>query len=257
MNEQRNINGVTTFSQYMRVAFLVSLVSVVTACGSAGNKDTASVEVKPTLAETTQFIPVQKYDDKTSTYLPYEPQENPYLALKGRINKKAVTGYIEARRLYRAKKYDAAAKVLNNVVELDKKISGPLVMLGDIAVQNKQMDKAVEYFEKAITVNAKNINAYVKLAHAKRILGEFLPAQNVYADALAVWPDFPEAHLNLGILYDVYLNHPLRAQKHMEAYQFLTGGGDAKVAAWIGEIQGRTGIKTNFIGDKNSSQVQQ
>lgn len=232
--------------------FALTLVS----CGSGVKKDTNIGEAKPILAETTQYIPVQKYDEKTATYLPYEAKANPYLALKGRINKSAVTKYIDARRLFRAKKYAASEKVLNEILVLDKKLSGPLVMLGDIAVQKNELEKAVGYFEQAIAVNAKNINAYIKLAHTKRILGQFLPAQNVYADVLAIWPDFPEAHLNLGVLYDVYLNHPLRAQKHMEAYQFLTNGKNSEVANWIAEVQSRTGVKTSFIGGQNSSQVQ-
>ena len=77
-------------------------------------------------------------------------------------------------------------------------------------------------YEEAIRINKDNVNAYLRLALAQRELGEFILAQNTYSEALAIWPDFPEAHLNLSILYDLYLNHPIRAQEHMEAYQFLT-----------------------------------
>ena len=78
---------------------------------------------------------------------------------------------------------------------------------------------------------------------------------STYAEALSVWEDFPEAHLNLAVLYDIYLNDPLQAQQHMEAYQFLTEEKDAKTAEWLQEIQSRTGIAPNlYIGPSNTSQ---
>ena len=78
-------------------------------------------------------------------------------------------------------------------------------------------------------------------------MGEFNVAQNTLALALQIWPDFPEAHLNLSILYDLYLNDPKSAQQHMEAYVFLNGNKNAQSEQWLAEIQGRTGITTSFI----------
>jgi hypothetical protein len=74
------------------------------------------------------------------------------------------------------------------------------------------------------------------------MLGNFTQSKRIYADVLKIWKDFPEAHLNLGVLYDVYLNDNIKAQKHIEAYQFLTGGRNEEVAGWLLEIQGRTGV---------------
>lgn len=224
----------------------VLLVLAIVGCGSAGVKDEVQATEKLTLLDTTPFIPVQEFDEKTSTYLPYEAQPNPYLVLKGRINKDAVTKFIQARRLFRAGNYKQVEVLLSEVVALDKKLSGPWVMRGDIEIKQEKLEPAIAHYAKAIEVNSSNINAYIKLAKTQRLLGKFLQAQNTYTDALKVWPDFPEAHLNLGILYDIYLNHPLRAQKHMQAYQFLTEDKDKEVAAWINEIQKRTGLKTSL-----------
>lgn len=230
-----------------RILLLPLCVVMLAGCGSAGVKESdQSAAAAPQLRDTTVFLPVQEYDKKTATYLPYEAKENPYLALKGRINKQAVVKFIQARRLYKAKNFRQVEILIDEIATIDDKLSGPLVMRGDIAVAQDRLADALVHYEQAIVINPRNINAYIKLAKTERLLGRFIDAQNTYAEALAVWPDFPEAHLNLGILYDIYLNHPLRAQKHMQAYQFLTGGENQQVSTWINEIQGRTGVKTTL-----------
>jgi len=76
-----------------------------------------------------------------------------------------------------------------------------------------------------------------------RLQGKFIQSQNVYAKSLALWKDFPEAHLNLGILYDIYLNKPLAGQQHMEAFQFLSDSKKHEVTEWLSEIRTRTGVE--------------
>jgi tetratricopeptide (TPR) repeat protein len=96
-------------------------------------------------------------------------------------------------------------------------------------------------------VNKNNVNAYIALGQLQRKQGYFSDAQNTYLEALNVWKDFPEAHLNLAILYDLYVNEPEEAQKHYEAYDFLTGRKDEKVKKWLVEVKQRTGIERSFI----------
>ena len=43
------------------------------------------------------------------------------------------------------------------------------------------------------------------------------------------------------------MNQPEQAQKHYEAYQFLTNGRDQKVHKWLVEVKQRTGIERSFI----------
>ncbi len=193
------------------------------------------------LVSTQEFVPVPKKDN-AGVALPYETTVNPYILQKGKIKKESVARFIEAKRAVRQKQYAQAENILLEMAKEDKSLSGPWVLLGDIVAEQKQYAKAVEYYQKAISANASNLNAYMHLALVQRQQGEFLRAQNTYRTVLSLWRDCPEAHLNLAILYDIYLNHPLRAQKHMEAYQFLTSGQNTEVAQWLVEIQKRTGI---------------
>lgn len=211
---------------------------------------------KPDLLSTVQYIPEQKIDPELGV-MPYEAGENPYLSQRGRVRRESVLSFMEARRAYNAGNHAQAQTMLNELAEQDRSLSGPWVMLGDIHRNRGQYEQATQHYVSAIEINRLNVNAYLRLAKTQRLQGHFLHAQNTYAKVLSIWPDFPEAHLNLAILYDVYLNHPLRAQQHMEAYQYLTGANNKTVTEWLTEIQQRTGIAPMYkpeqaLGDSDA-----
>ncbi|WP_226986436.1 tetratricopeptide repeat protein [Saccharophagus degradans] len=230
-------------------ALVTSAVLTLSACNTTGVKTTgADVEQAAELMATLRFVPVLEVDKEGVTQ-PYEALPNPYIK-RGRIDKESVSQFITARRAFNKGDFNSATKTLNALTQSDSSLSGPWVLLGDIAMESKDTKLAITHYQKALEINRSNMNAWLRLAHALRVQGEFLKAQNVYAHALAEWKDCPEAHLNLAVLYDVYLNLPLRAQKHMEAYMFLTGGEDKKVANWLMEIQKRTGVAQALPADK-------
>ena len=129
------------------------------------------------------------------------------------------------------------------------------MLLGNIAVEEKQLKLAQDHYKQALKITPGNINAYIALARAQRLMGEFDVAQNTLAQVLSIWKDCPEAHLNLGVLYDLYLNQPTKAQQHIEAYLFLNQYKDQKAIAWFNEIQSRTGIEKSFIDAKQKAKL--
>ena len=238
---------------YVKHALLLAaslcLAALLSSCGGAPVKpvdDVAEENIK--LIPTLDFIPVLQADKDGVVQL-YEAMPNPYIK-RGKVRKASVASYIEARRAFKAEDYEKAEKILAILVEEDDSISGPWVMRGDIALNRSDVAQAKEYFTRALEINSDNINAWLKLAYAQRLEGKFLLAQNTYAQVLALWKDCPEAHLNLAILYDIYLNLPLRAQKHMEAYLFLTENKNETVANWLQELQNRTGAASALPLDK-------
>jgi len=235
--------------------FLLSLVVVfLYSCAGTVTKDSDSAaEVSIQIQPTKKYLPVRQYD-KNGLIVPFVASENPYLELK-KIDRQAVLYFIEVQKAFKSEKFDAANTLLDKVIAEDEKLAGPWVYKGMIAIEQGDRKLAQAHFKHAIKLYPKNVNAYLPLAKLQRLDGQYIEAQNTYADALTVWRDFPEAHLNLGILYDIYLNDPLQAQQHMEAYQFLKGGGDAEVSRWLEEIRSRTGIEPNlYIGPSNASQ---
>ncbi|UXD86357.1 tetratricopeptide repeat protein [Thalassolituus hydrocarboniclasticus] len=199
-----------------------------------------------TLTQTVQYLPKQGYDEKGQK-IPYVPAENPYLKQTGTISKGSVLLFIEAKKALAADDEKTAVQKLKVIVEKDPSLAGPLVMLGDISMTNDRPAEAEAYYQQALGINAQNVNAWLGLGEAQRHQGKFIVAQNTYAKALQQWPDFPEAHLNLAVLYDLYLNIPQQAQAHYEAYLFLTNKKTHAASDWYEEVQSRTGISTSFI----------
>ncbi len=232
-----------------KVAALLS-IALLAAC--ANKLTLPAAGEKAELKATAQYVPQQAYDEQ-GNLIEYVAKENPYLAIKSRIDKGSVLLYIEAKKAKRSGDFKTAKQKLKVITKNDDSISGPWVMLGDIAFEEKKYSQAEKHYQQSILINPKNINAYVALAQVQRVLGAFHVAQNTLALALQLWPDFPEAHLNLSILYDLYLNQSSKSQRHLEAYLFLTQYKNKKAIAWYSEVQDRTGITQSFIDEKVSS----
>ncbi len=198
------------------------------------------------LAESGAPLPKQLYD-AAGQKIAYVPAANPYTADQAPVPSQAVADFRAASALLDAEKYRDARIAFRQMTRDFPALSGPWVKLGDIADTRGYQDKAEEAYRQALAVNASNVNAYLSLALHLRKKGEFVQAQQVYIDALTLWKDFPGAHLNLAILYDLYLNRPELAQPHYEAYDFLTDGSNPEVANWLIEVRRRTGIETRFV----------
>ena len=240
---------VKTIASSKKIAVALSVV-LLAAC--ANNLTLPVAGEKAELKKTVQYVPQQAYDEQ-GKLIEYVAKENPYLAIKSRIDKGSVLLYIEAKKAKRNGDFKTAKQKLRVITKNDDSISGPWVMLGDIALEEKKYSQAEKHYQQAILINPKNINAYVALAQVQRVMGAFHVAQNTLTLALQLWPDFPEAHLNLGILYDLYLNQSHKSQQHLEAYLFLTQYKNKQAINWYSEVQTRTGINKSFVDEKVSS----
>lgn len=191
-------------------------------------------------------LPAQAYGAEGKK-IPYVPQPNPYTTGAKPVPTEARAIYVVASNLLRQGNLKAARENLQKLTEKYPALSGAWVKLGAIEEKNENYDNAITHYAKAISVNSNNVNAYIALGLLQRRQGYFSDAQQTYLAALDVWRDFPEAHLNLAILYDLYANLPEEAQKHYEAYYFLTGSKDENVRKWMVEVKRRTGIERSFI----------
>lgn len=228
-----------------RLPAVIVLVLSVVACAFNSGKHTWNYDgsAPAKLMPTDIYLPKQQVDEN-GLRVPYEAQPNPYEELTGRIDRDIIDRYIQARRAFQSGDYVQAEELLTALMADAPNLSGPVVMRGDIAVATDNLPQAVEFYMAAIRINPINFNAYLRLAKAQRMRGHFAHAQNTYARALQRWPDGAELHLNLGVLYDIYLNQPLQAQAHMEAYQLLRGDNSGEVVAWLDEIRQRTGVQS-------------
>jgi cellulose synthase operon protein C len=85
----------------------------------------------------------------------------------------------------------------------------------------------------ALAANAQGI--------AQRKAGKFAEAEAAYRHALEADPNYAPAHLNLGILCDLYRGQPQEALPQFEQYVALTGE-NKRVSGWIAELRKRLGV---------------
>ena len=206
------------------IKFLVVLGVVVLAITALSSCASLSSPKKPKSA-----VKIETTNEKSTERLLAQP--------KFRISKKTITAYNEALKHMRAKNYDTAIIEMQKVAKMDQRISGPWVNIGVAYQELGDSKRALLAFEKAITINPNNPYALNQLAILKRENGEFDEAEKLYMKALAAYPDYKNAHLNLAILCDVYLRKIGCALNHYQEYLDLSGGQDKQVIAWMSQLK--------------------
>ncbi len=111
----------------------------------------------------------------------------------------------------------------------------------------KKMDLAEQAFQEAISRNNRDAVAYNHLGILLRYQGQFEEARKRYQRAIAIDSDYAYAHLNLGILFDIYLQDLKLALQQYQKYQTLIGEEDKQVAGWITDIQRRLKKSTTQV----------
>lgn len=136
--------------------------------------------------------------------------------------------------------YETARALLEELVENHPGLATPYVNLGIIADQQGDQEKALQWYQKALEVDAAQPEALNQLGILYRQKGQLKKALETYRRALAANERLPQIHYNLGILYDLYLGDYSQAVRHYERYQELTGGQNARVQQWIQDLKRRS-----------------
>jgi len=147
--------------------------------------------------------------------------------------------YEHALGLMLANKFPEAERELTALAERHPQLAGPYANLGILYFRAGRSADAVKVLEHAIALNPRPVY-YNELGMVHRTEGRFDAAEQAYRRALELDPDYAYAHLNLGILYDLYLQQPDRALPHYERYRALAPGESGTVEKWIADLKRRT-----------------
>ena len=116
--------------------------------------------------------------------------------------------------------------------------------LGLLYLKKNKLAEAEQVLNQAIALNPVDAVAYNHLSVVLRQRGEFEQARQAYLSALRINSGYAGAHLNLGILHDIYLHDLGQALQNYQKYQALTGDADKLVAKWIVDLQRRVNSKS-------------
>jgi len=212
------------------VALILSLL--ITSCKSTNEADLITTDVAQHQTNKNEQLNGLKAADNQSL----APIVNNYRASKKIVPPEVIEAINLAVAAKAAGDLTVARQLLEQLTITNPKLSVIPVYLGDIALENGSTNLAKHYYQQAIVINADNYFALNRLAKLQRKAGQFDLAETSYRLALASWQDFAPAHLNLGILLDLYKGEKAQALAHYKKYQALTNSQSRQVNGWIADI---------------------
>jgi len=166
-----------------------------------------------------------------------EPVQQPVVS-KPAVAPEVMQKYQSALQLMELGDHDAALKVFAGVSQMDDSLSGPYVNSGLIYLQQDKKDEARAAFENALQRKPDNAVALTQLAILQRENFELDAAKKNYEKAIEANPSYGNAHLNLGILCDIYLRDYDCALSHYEEYLRLDDS-NKDVKNWLIDLKER------------------
>lgn len=144
---------------------------------------------------------------------------------------------LTAIELMKANRLAEAEANLESVVQVRPEIAEAHFNLGWVKQRLNKHAEAIPHLERGLQLKPTESRARNLIGISQRELGQFTAAETTYLNALAAAPGNDRLHLNLGILYDLYLFQPQRALEHYRQYQALQATPDARVAGWIAVLE--------------------
>lgn len=167
---------------------------------------------------------------------PDQPQSQ---AAPRRIAPETRETFRQAVAALQAGDYEAAARALEPLAAPPHAYPGALL---NLAIAYRHQDRLAEA-EALLLQVAEMRPAWAavqnELGIVQRRRGRFQAARDAYERALALNEAYADAHLNLGVLCDLYLRDLACALTQYQRYQALTPDRDKQVKIWIADVTRR------------------
>ena len=139
----------------------------------------------------------------------------------------------------REQHWDQAEQQLKQLCEKYPQLSGPHLNLALIYAQTQRSEQAEAEFKSALQANPNNIAAYDQYGIWLRGQARLPEAEVIYRQALQRAPDHADTHLDLGILYDLYMGKLPQALAQYQRYLELSNDEKSPVHGWVVDLQRR------------------
>jgi tetratricopeptide (TPR) repeat protein len=168
------------------------------------------------------------------------PNGNAAAADSTPIPPRAAQQYSQALQMMKSNRRTDAELEFKQLNAAYPQFAGPQLNLGLLYLHDARLPEAEAAFKAALQVAPANPIAGDELGIVERKLGKFTDAEAAYLRAIAAEPNYAPAHLNLGVLYDLYLQEPQKALEQFERYIEISGE-NKQVSGWVIELRKRVG----------------
>jgi tetratricopeptide (TPR) repeat protein len=168
------------------------------------------------------------------------------------VNPQAQAAFDAARAHLRAGRTVDAERGFRDVIAKHPELGGAHANLGLILRNAGKHDESIVALEQAVKVSPKQPVFHNQLGVSYRHKGQFNKARGAYEQAIALDANHADAHLNLGVLLDLYLGDNALALVHYERYLELSPAGDAAVGKWVADLRNRKPASVAQAGVKVS-----
>lgn len=160
-----------------------------------------------------------------------------------KVDPKIAADYEAALSAMRDGKTAQAESALRQLAKKHPTFSGPRANLGILYFRADKLEQAKSEFHEALKINPDNVVSLNHLGIISRGEGKFKEAHGYYEKALQIDPNYAYAHLNFGILLELYMGKLPEALGHYKRYQELTKAEgkdeDKVVGKWIIDLDRR------------------
>ena len=155
------------------------------------------------------------------------------------INAEIKKAYKDVAGLNKVKKYKVALNLLDGMQKKYPQLSGPDYQKARIYLSQGKLQQALDSVELSLKNNQRNYYSLNLKGIILKELGQFEQSKEVYLEAIKVYPPYPNSHLNLGVLADIYMGDLSLALIQYREYMRLVDNSDKTVENWILEIERR------------------
>jgi tetratricopeptide (TPR) repeat protein len=172
------------------------------------------------------------------------------------IDPEAQRAFDSARAALRAGRTADAERGFRDLAAKYPDLGGAHANLGLILRNAGKHEESVAALERAVKASPRQPVFFNQLGVSYRHKGQFAKAREAYESALALDPNYADAHLNLGVLLDLYLGDNALALVHYERYLALSPAGDAAVGKWVADLKTRKPASVAQVDNKVAKKEQ-
>lgn len=139
----------------------------------------------------------------------------------------------------RGEDFAAAITTFQGIIEDNDPLAGVYANLGIALARSGDREAGRAALERAAELAPQQPVVLNQLGVLYRQAGRFQDAATAYREALAADPDYADAHVNLGMLCELYIHDLECALQHYRRYQELAVEADPEVELWIADVTRR------------------